>query len=422
MAEGSDKIEKLTGADNWEIWKFMIQCILGEKEHALEVVTGDLLLPDGAGVAGVPPNAVGLAALPAEQRAIATNYIRGNRTAMAILTRFINPKVLVSLMACATARQMWERLIEIYERDTALGGVALQSEFCEFNQDEGETLTELIHRFDNLLYRMNAKGIAPNDGFQIARLMSALRGDYRAFRQGWNARPAAAQSMVELQGCLITEDECQQRELKLNQPLQTGVTKPTNGNGNGKGAGVKGEAHLSTGSGRSYRPKNADGPTNPAGPSIRPGDSNVEPGQTRYSAATKLVCFYCQIPGHLKRDCRKFQADTRNGTVKQPQPKSGQAHVAGPLSVDDPIALPSTEPEPGFGFVCAAALQVSSSGRDSGWYIDSGASFHMTNDKRLLTDYQPFADGQTSKIVVGSGEPVEGYGRGHLKVRSKIGN
>ena len=236
MAESSDKIEKLTGADNYEIWKFMIKCLLGEKEHALEVVDGSMQPPVPIGPAGVP-DAAAAAGLSAANRAILANYMRGNRTAMAIMTRTIDPKILVSLMSCVTARQMWERLIEIYERDTALGGVAIQTEFCEFVQDEGETLTDLIHRFDNLLYRMTAKGIAPTDAFQVARLMSALRGDYKAFRQGWNARPAATQSMVELQACLITEDGCQQRELKLNPPLTTGIAKPTNGNGNGNGNG-----------------------------------------------------------------------------------------------------------------------------------------------------------------------------------------
>src|SRR5258706_4653251 len=142
MAESSsDRVEKLSGAENWEIWKFSIQCLLGEKDYALEVVTGELTLPvDAAGVAAP------IAGLNAEQRVTAANYLRGNRTAKAILTRSIESKVLVSLMTSTTARQMWQRLETIYDHDTALGGVILQTEFCEFSQEEDKTLTDLIHR------------------------------------------------------------------------------------------------------------------------------------------------------------------------------------------------------------------------------------------------------------------------------------
>src|SRR5258706_11552013 len=161
MAESSsDRVEKLSGAENWEVWKFSIQCLLGEKDYALEVVNGELTLPEAA--AG-PAAAAG--GLNAEQRAVAANYLRGNRTAKAILTRSIEPKVLVSLMTSTTARQMWQRLEAIYDYDTALGGVILQTEFCEFAQEDGETLTDLIHRFEALLYRMHAKAIAPTYSF-----------------------------------------------------------------------------------------------------------------------------------------------------------------------------------------------------------------------------------------------------------------
>src|SRR6267142_3956821 len=125
MAEGgSDRIERLTGSENWEIWKFSVKCILGEKPYALEVTLGELNLP----VAAAP--AAGAAALPltAAQQAETANYVRGNRAAMGVLTRTIEPRILVTVMNTTTARQMWLRLINVYERESAISGVALQTE------------------------------------------------------------------------------------------------------------------------------------------------------------------------------------------------------------------------------------------------------------------------------------------------------
>jgi hypothetical protein len=92
MAESSDRIEKLVGSENWEIWKFSMRCLLGEKPFALEVVLGELTLPVIAGING----AVGVAGLDAEQQTVAANYLKGNRAAMGVLIRSIEPKILVT--------------------------------------------------------------------------------------------------------------------------------------------------------------------------------------------------------------------------------------------------------------------------------------------------------------------------------------
>src|SRR5258706_1310676 len=425
MAEGGhERIERLTGAENWEIWKFTVKCLLGEKPYALEVTLGELTLPVAAGPAH------GDAAIPlnAEQQAVTKNYLQGNRAAMAVLTRSIDSKVLVTVMNTTTARQMWLRLTHVYERESAVSGVALQTEFCEFTQEEGESLTDLTHRFETLLYRMTAKQILPSDSFQQARLLSSIRSDFRAFRQAWNARPANTQTMDELQSCIMNEDECQQKEAAKTQPIA--VSKPADNNGNGGSAingknTVKPEAHITVGQrrpGQQYRPLNC--PQTENGPSVRSNDPSVAIGQTRYNAPTKLTCFYCNVPGHLKRDCRKLQTDIRNGTAlpngrptgqRTAQP-TGQAHLAG-----------TTEPDAGhrtdhaFSFICAAALAAQDNDHnDHGWYIDSGASYHMTKDLDEMIDYEPYPPGQEAQIQVGSGQFLEGLGRGNVLVKSRV--
>jgi hypothetical protein len=59
---------------------------------------------------------------------------------------------------------------------------------------------------------------------------------------------------------------------------------------------------------------------------VHPEDRmDVDVTETSDSNKENRVCYYCKLPGHLKRDCRKRMADEAKG--RKPQTKAHQAEV-----------------------------------------------------------------------------------------------
>jgi hypothetical protein len=80
---------------------------------------------------------------------------------------------------------------------------------------------------------------------------------------------------------------------------------------------------------------------------------------------SKVKCFHCHEHGHLATNC--------------PQKKKNKK-VAGAV-VSEALA---SQFEPDFSLIACMA----SSALGSVWYLDSGASFHMTRDKELFSDLE----------------------------------
>jgi hypothetical protein len=52
---------------------------------------------------------------------------------------------------------------------------------------------------------------------------------------------------------------------------------------------------------------------------------DVDITETTDSTKEKRVCYYCKLPGHLKKDCQKRMADEAKG--RKPQTQAHQAKV-----------------------------------------------------------------------------------------------
>lgn len=126
-------------------------------------------------------------------------------------------------------------------------------------------------------------------------------------------------------------------------------------------------------------------------------DANVSSKALRVSqkkrtcAGENKSCFFCNKSGHFKQDCFKYK------NWKANQDKGQKASKA-------------EETDEQMGFVCFSVRQIK--GRLNTWYIDSGATSHMTNDEGFFSDlerktmhYVTLAYGESVKISgIGSGE------------------
>ncbi|KAL4563236.1 hypothetical protein LXL04_027276 [Taraxacum kok-saghyz] len=105
---------------------------------------------------------------------------------------------------------------------------------------------------------------------------------------------------------------------------------------------------------------------------------------------TNEFCQYCNIPGHLTRDCRKLARFLRENNV-----------------------LTDKTAEPVANVTAAAPASPS-------WLVDTGASHHVTSDKHTLHQVSEY--GGPDEIVLGDGTglPISNIGVYHIRSSPKL--
>lgn len=99
-------------------------------------------------------------------------------------------------------------------------------------------------------------------------------------------------------------------------------------------------------------------------------------------------CFRCKKAGHFKKDCPRNESNDKKFFKKT---RSGN---------------------PEMGLVSALSVGLQS----DVWYVDSGATNHMCNDKSVMCDFKEI---EPIKVSVANGEELHSVGYGHVKVQMK---
>ena len=128
--------------------------------------------------------------------------------------------------------------------------------------------------------------------------------------------------------------------------------------------------------------------------------------------------FYCGRPGHLIKDCYK----KKNDEARNRQPRKHSGHFAEDSSPHD-LKLFMARDEiadkisktPNFDsrdlrlFVSNAALSAEIDDIDA-WFVDSGASLHMTCNKKWYTNYKETHNGASIYLGDDRAYQIKGYG------------
>ena len=106
------------------------------------------------------------------------------------------------------------------------------------------------------------------------------------------------------------------------------------------------------------------------------------------------LCFYCKKPGHVKKNCFKYKAkmsgEKKDGNTGR-QSEAMTSISGGQSSLDE-----------------------------ESWFLDSGASDHMTKHFEWFSVYEKFS--VATDVKVGNGSYIKTYGRGRVDILSYVGN
>ncbi len=113
--------------------------------------------------------------------------------------------------------------------------------------------------------------------------------------------------------------------------------------------------------------------------------------QKKSNDNVNIVCHYCKKPGHKVKACFKWKADGK-------PPKEAKQGVN--------MALMSVTSE----------IQATEC-NDLSWYVDNGATNHVTNRKDMYQNFEPFLE--SHKVMTANG-CVEALGKGTIEVETAV--
>eukprot|EP01018_Ginkgo_biloba_P040436 Gb_16292 [translate_table: standard] len=130
----------------------------------------------------------------------------------------------------------------------------------------------------------------------------------------------------------------------------------------------------------------------------KPGDRQWRSrGKTKSPGRSRLICWNCSKPGHVKRDCK----------VKKPD--KGKSLDAAP-SID----MKTSSDEVGDVYLASSSTHSC----HNACLIDSGASFHMTPHREWFHKYESYGGGD---VFLGDDSSYKIIGCGRVKVRFRDG-
>ena len=137
-------------------------------------------------------------------------------------------------------------------------------------------------------------------------------------------------------------------------------------------------------------------------------------------------CHHCGKFGHIRRNCRKYAAQAnKSDSSETEKPKSvkhkantAEARESDANSSDSEGESNSSSSDSGsIGLVARHALSTSA-GRYKSWIVDSGATCHMCNNRRLFVELRNLE--KPLEVTLGDGHDLNAIGCGVVVLESKL--
>lgn len=285
-------------------------------------------------------------------------WVKADREARAMILLGLSFEIVKSVVHLKTAKEVWEKLKQLHEKKTAANLIQLQQDFYNAKKGPQESISTYASRIEAIASRMRDFGEPVSDQSLNSKIVHGLPTEYKHFISSWLATSKVDQTYDNLLS-----------RLQAEEAILTGSTP-----------GESIALNVRVEQGRKFDKK-------------RRNWKDIE-------------CYYCHKKGHLKKDCK---------LRKTQEPNEGSQCDRG--SSRDHGSSRNAQ-----GALSAVVLSADTGvGHDKeSWYMDSGASRHMTMNRHWLSDYKEYQE--EVPVRVGNGGLIYGKGSGNIDVISFVGN
>ncbi|XP_017885054.1 uncharacterized protein LOC108627947 [Ceratina calcarata] len=191
------KIEKLTGEENWGLWKFQVR-VINLTNGAAEILSGDLVKPEPAG----QMDAQGTA----EYQKRLKEWKKVDGLAQKSIVTTINARNMLHIINCTSAREMWLKLHEVYENKSETSKHMLQQKWFSLVKDATDDIATRVSKIKDLACRLAALGEPVSDSMIMTKILMTLPSSLKHFRTAWESTGEEQRTLTNLISRLSMEE------------------------------------------------------------------------------------------------------------------------------------------------------------------------------------------------------------------------
>ncbi|UYV77006.1 hypothetical protein LAZ67_14002793 [Cordylochernes scorpioides] len=281
-----------------------------------------------------------------------------------LFTTSVMPDVSQLIIPCSSAKDMWDKLLSVYEQSSGQRLDMLYNQFFNFKKDPTDDISKHISKLESLWNDMQneltkQENLKLPESMLMCRIINTLPDEYFDFKSVWESVSKEERSVDNLtQRLRLLEIRIQQRDECSASSSTALMANAYENKPNMKGKVTK---------------------------------SNEKFQKTRETRE----CYFCHRKGHLAKDCRyakqkKLKDKEKDETKLKLNSKLSESLISERFNEQD----------------------------EDIWIGDSGATNHITRNASFYTSYKDFPTQQTVKV--GSNEKLIAYGSGTITIETCV--
>ncbi|KAK1422289.1 hypothetical protein QVD17_25292 [Tagetes erecta] len=338
--------------------------------------------------------------------------LKKNKVATAYLFQSLTEDLMMQVASCKTAKEVWDALKIRHvgvDRVQKARIQTLMKDFELLQMNDDESIDSFTAKINNTITKANELGTTLETSNLVRKLLNSLPDKFiqivASIEQNTDLDTV---SMDEIIGKLKAYEERikNRRGSQVNNQDKLLFTRQDNHNNRGGRSGGHGRGRFkpSRGNWRGER-SNPGGREESSSQKLRTSNRRwKKPSQD----LSKVQCHYCHKTGHYKDKCPQLNHTQQESNLVQDdeQPTLLMATM-GDKEGNAEVFLTQKE-----------ILSKNTNTKESQWYLDNGASNHMTGDRSHFKELDEKVSGQ---VRFGDGSFVEIKGKGSILLECKNG-